>query len=178
MILLTLNAVLCGVCIVMSSRHAGWIFPALILVALLLLQSLLLLRKSRLDPLTGLYNLRHLEAMYRRYNLCRALTVYYFDLDHLKQVNDTCGHAAGDRLLMDFADSLRTGLPQWGCAFRIGGDEFLILIPSRGGYHPPARELPASWGAASGAGKDLRDLIRYAEQQMYRNRAISPETEK
>lgn len=169
MILLILCTCLCAVCTVMSSHAPLWCLPALLFLALLLIQSLYLHRKSRTDPLTGLYNLRHLQAMEGRYRHHPTITVYYFDLDDLKRVNDTGGHEAGDKLLVDFAADLRRKMPRGGRAFRVGGDEFLLILPGSAAYNPES-DFSASWGSASGSGKDLRNLIRGAEQQMYREK--------
>lgn len=152
---------------VMICLSALWILPGVLFLLLLLIQSLRLLRKSIRDPLTGLYNLRHLETLFVRCRNCRLVTVYYFDLDHLKQVNDTKGHDAGDRLLLDFADRLRSA---GGSACRVGGDEFILIQHGAGAYAPADTDISVSWGRASGAGRELRRLILDAERQMYRNR--------
>lgn len=170
MIILALNAVLCGFFIIISPQSAVWTCAALLSLAALFVQSLCLLRKSRTDPLTGLHNLRHLNTLRLRYRFCPALRVFYFDLDHLKKVNDTRGHAAGDRLLKNFAGQLRSGMPRGSLAFRIGGDEFLLIIPTSSEYSPsPA--LPASWGSAAGPGSELDSLILESECRMYHSRS-------
>ena len=81
------------------------------------------------DPLTNLLNRRsfvqHLDAEVarsRRYT--RPLALVVFDLDELKTVNDTQGHAAGDEALKRVADALRSTIRSGDNAFRIGGDEF------------------------------------------------------
>jgi diguanylate cyclase (GGDEF)-like protein len=85
------------------------------------------------DALTGLRNRRGLElaaaaeiARARRYG--RPLTIAYLDLDDFKHVNDTLGHAAGDRLLELVADGLRQ-VRVCDVAARVGGDEFVLLMP-------------------------------------------------
>lgn len=87
------------------------------------------------DPLTGLGNRRALLqtaslllARARRDSL--PITVAVADLDRLKEVNDRAGHAAGDRLLRCFAARLRSALRASEQAFRVGGDEFVILFPA------------------------------------------------
>ena len=54
------------------------------------------------------------------------------DLDHFKAVNDTAGHTTGDAVLRDVAQLLRTQLRAFDLAYRIGGEEFLVLLPGSG----------------------------------------------
>lgn len=80
------------------------------------------------DWLTGLPNRAHLTA-YAETLADRALAVLLLDLNGFKQVNDTYGHAAGDQLLRTVGDRLAATLPGPGMAGRLGGDEFLVLVP-------------------------------------------------
>ena len=57
-----------------------------------------------------------------------SLSIAYLDVDGLKAVNDTSGHPAGDRLLMDVADALRAELRAYDLVVRMGGDEFLCIL--------------------------------------------------
>jgi diguanylate cyclase (GGDEF)-like protein len=89
---------------------------------------------SMIDSLTGLYNRRfvekHLEAeIARAHRLSRPLTLMALDLDRFKEVNDTLGHAAGDLVLKHFAGLLRNVIRASDVAVRMGGDEFLVLLP-------------------------------------------------
>ncbi len=58
-----------------------------------------------------------------------ALSVAFVDVDHLKQVNDSLGHAAGDRLLQNVAHALRSRLRTYDLVVRYGGDEFICAMP-------------------------------------------------
>jgi diguanylate cyclase (GGDEF)-like protein len=89
---------------------------------------------AALDQLTGLYNRRSGEQrlaqeMSRAQRHGRPLTVLLMDLDGLKQVNDKHGHAAGDTLLKGFADRLQRAIRGSDLAVRLGGDEFMALLP-------------------------------------------------
>ena len=86
------------------------------------------------DPLTGLLNRRaledhHAEGARQAAQGGQPLALVLLDLDHFKRVNDTHGHATGDAVLRDFAATLRQGLRTDDALFRIGGEEFALLIP-------------------------------------------------
>ena len=87
-----------------------------------------------LDPLTGLYNRRHFFNVAftefkkaRRYG--RPLSVILLDADHFKNVNDTYGHAVGDRVLIHLSEIMRNSLRTVDILARYGGEEFIILLP-------------------------------------------------
>jgi diguanylate cyclase (GGDEF)-like protein len=86
------------------------------------------------DGLTGLYNHRHIHGLLaeefervERSNDC--MSVAMFDLDHFKNVNDTHGHQAGDRVLVELADILRETAREVDRLGRYGGEEFMVLLP-------------------------------------------------
>ncbi len=86
------------------------------------------------DPLTGLLNRRGLQRMLTREIAWgdrhgTDLLVVLLDLDNFKEVNDTHGHTAGDAVLQGIAKSLRGTLRSIDYVARIGGDEFIILLP-------------------------------------------------
>jgi diguanylate cyclase (GGDEF)-like protein len=95
------------------------------------------LAASRADPLTGLMNRRafreRLESEVeraRRYG--RDLSLLVIDVDRFKRINDTFGHQAGDRTLIRIGELLQRNRRMEDGAFRIGGDEFALLLPETG----------------------------------------------
>lgn len=86
------------------------------------------------DPLTGLYNRRHMEPSLER-ELARArrqaepVSILMCDLDHFKRFNDTYGHAAGDALLAEFGRLLKANCRAEDIPCRYGGEEFMLILP-------------------------------------------------
>jgi two-component system cell cycle response regulator len=95
------------------------------------------LRLAMVDPLTGLYNRRyagpHLSAIAARAGETGSpYAVMVVDLDRFKRVNDQHGHAAGDLVLVEVARRLTANLRDSDLLARIGGEEFLIVLPDSG----------------------------------------------
>ncbi|HEV2288453.1 MAG TPA: GGDEF domain-containing protein [Candidatus Acidoferrales bacterium] len=87
-----------------------------------------------LDPLTNLHNRRSgeqrlFEEIARSRRHTRPLTVLLLDLDGLKQCNDKFGHDMGDKMLRTFADRLKRAIRGSDLAVRLGGDEFMLILP-------------------------------------------------
>ena len=89
---------------------------------------------SDTDELTGLYNIRGFNALARhefgqaaRYH--RGFSLMMIDSDHLKEINDTYGHAAGDQLIQTIANVTRNAVKSTDILARYGGDEFVCLLP-------------------------------------------------
>jgi diguanylate cyclase (GGDEF)-like protein len=119
------------------------------------------------------------------------------DVDNLKAVNDAHGHAAGDRLLRQCADLLRSALRPYDKLYRWGGDEFLLVIPSARGLDVDLRlnevlgraeplevggggvvQLQVSLGSADyTSAEEMEAAIQAADEAMYRNKQTrkSPE---
>ncbi|WP_157265249.1 GGDEF domain-containing protein [Azohydromonas aeria] len=90
--------------------------------------------ESLRDPLTGLFNRRHLDGTLEQ-ELARArrggypLALVMLDLDHFKRINDTYGHAGGDALLRQLGRLLRAACRSGDTACRCGGEEFVLVLP-------------------------------------------------
>jgi diguanylate cyclase (GGDEF)-like protein len=92
--------------------------------------------QAQTDPLTGLYNHRAFHERLRRAlaNASRsheAVSVLMLDIDDFKRVNDIYGHGAGDEILRSLADTLKDAVRSSDIVYRLGGEEFAIVIVSR-----------------------------------------------
>ncbi|MEQ7870135.1 diguanylate cyclase [Chromohalobacter salexigens] len=93
-----------------------------------------LAEQAMADPLTGLWNRRYLKGQAAK-EMARArrggapLSLIVVDLDHFKHINDTHGHDVGDQVLQSFADTARAQLREGDILCRMGGEEFVILLP-------------------------------------------------
>jgi two-component system, cell cycle response regulator len=159
------------------------------------------------DALTGLFNRRYLEShvgtlVERARRSAAPLSVLMADIDAFKSVNDTLGHAAGDSVLREFAQRLRRSIRSVDLACRLGGEEFIVVMPDtslerarqagervRAGIAAePFRggplggvEVTASVGVATLEPRDqgLDDLVKRADQALYvakrqgRNRVVA-----
>ena len=96
--------------------------------------SYILRNLAMIDPLTGLYNRRFAEQrlaaeVARSERRGHPLTVLTLDLNNFKEINDTYGHPAGDQVLQEFASRLNKVIRGADLAVRLGGDEFLVVLP-------------------------------------------------
>lgn len=86
------------------------------------------------DPLTGLFNRRETtrlldEEVKRAKRYARSMAVLWIDFDHFKEINDTHGHAAGDRVLISTSQLLSESVRSVDIVGRFGGEEFVIILP-------------------------------------------------
>lgn len=154
-----------------------------------------------LDPLTGLFNRKALESRIFELEHQARLTGDWVcfvvcDLDHFKAVNDTHGHDRGDAVLKAVAYELRKALRSFELIYRLGGEEFLIVLaatdPVAGreiaerlratiaSCRPGGLELTVSVGVSAAKGKDVeyQSLFRSADVALYeakqdgRNRVV------
>ena len=151
-----------------------------------------LARLARTDPLTGLYN-RHALAEHISQccdaNPAAPVGIVFVDLDGFKQVNDAHGHSTGDAVLVHAAQLLARTIETPNSAYRLGGDELVVLCPDAAtddvealadtiraaltGSYPTLSAsvtLTASVGWTSGAADDIDSLLRNADADMYRQK--------
>jgi diguanylate cyclase (GGDEF)-like protein len=157
-------------------------------------QSFLWQNLALTDPLTGLFNRRFAErqitteisrAHRRRY----PLTLVVFDLNNFKLTNDRFGHLAGDLVLKTFAERLRSVVREGDVAVRLGGDEFLLLLPECNDSRLPAilnrlegidvefgeQRIPVNFSAGSTeyrSGDTSQDLLDRADQALYQDKKV------
>lgn len=149
------------------------------------------------DPLTSLYNRNRLKQLLNEYNLTAELDrqsddvraiIVGVDIDKFKEVNDYYGHLVGDDILVNTARLLQECCRETDFAFRVGGDEFLLVllnIPldevatrmdhlNKQLLSDSRKIVPASgfsFGISMGMESDLPNLIKEADSQMYINKA-------
>jgi diguanylate cyclase (GGDEF)-like protein len=152
-----------------------------------------LVDKAETDELTQLPNRIALKAEFERQTSdTRAVTgwVLFLDLDGFKEINDVYGHETGDLVLQTVADRLRTNLRPGDRAFRLGGDEFLVVVDKVHGHHQISARLQqaigapmelgdvtisvgVSIGAAPVGERTLPEAIAEADRLMYSEKATA-----
>lgn len=152
-------------------------------------------RKASTDPLTGLANraafqekLAQQAGYFQRYN--RPFSLLVIDVDFFKKFNDTYGHEAGDRVLQHVADLLRITVRDIDLPARLGGEEFVVLLPETGVrqaaeagervrrtievrslvWNGKPLRITVSVGAAAcpDCGAEPAELLRLADEALYR----------
>ncbi|PIW27657.1 MAG: PleD family two-component system response regulator [Rhodobacterales bacterium CG15_BIG_FIL_POST_REV_8_21_14_020_59_13] len=151
------------------------------------------------DPLTGLHNRRYISSRLQQVTEIvasgdTAASVVLADLDHFKRVNDSYGHEAGDFILREFSERLKSRLRAVDLAARYGGEEFVILMPDaplieakagaerlRAVVADTPFRLPGEGGvltvtvsigvAEIHPGDDVDSVLRRADEALYRAKA-------
>ena len=145
---------------------------------------------QQLDELTGLLNQK--SYLNKTASLSGDVTLVVFDVDDFKQVNDNHGHLTGDQCLKEVADCIKDAYSRYGLCYRIGGDEFCVLLDPEADaekcYRKLIQELNVrrqgmellpyvSVGSASYAkGDDILSVKENADNDMYRFKKAHKET--
>jgi len=142
------------------------------------------------DPLTGLYNRRFYEEELTRLDTKRniPLTIIMGDVNGLKLINDSFGHAVGDELLKKVADVIRKGCREGDIIARLGGDEFVIVLPKTDAFKAAkvinrinallkkekveSVDISISFGheTKSNEKEEIQSIYKAAEDYMYRKK--------
>lgn len=143
---------------------------------------------AELDEMTGVFNRnKYLSMTSASYAHEDTVAVIFWDINGLKKTNDELGHSSGDELITSIADAIKLVSNQFDNAYRIGGDEFVMIM--RGGTEMSAQRkieewegelekiqkntkirLSASAGYAAGPGIHLDQIIKKADEMMYENK--------
>ena len=145
--------------------------------------------ESRYDKMTGLFNkneyLKKLECLYSK---IENIGIVYMDVNGLKEINDRYGHEKGDLLICTVADSIKHILDDNIDAFRVGGDEFILVVQNSNENDVSC--IVERWrqvlnimnntakncicevavGYACGTGKDIENIKNMADYKMYENK--------
>lgn len=124
-----------------------------------------------IDELTGLYNRKKLSSI-----RMKKFDLIYLDLDGLKKVNDTKGHAVGDLMIIRFAQAIDQIISRHEQAFRVGGDEFVIVVkPNEGQLFVDKLEhglqgesIRFSYGIEATNINELTQALEKTDQAMYK----------
>ena len=148
-------------------------------------------RLSEIDEMTHLYNRNKYNQMMKEYfPKIDRVAVIFWDLNGLKSTNDSLGHDVGDYLITIFAKTIFNISGTNRCAFRTGGDEFVLIIENPAEHENEAVlaewkqdmvnmnnsskvPLSASVGYAVGKGSEIEQLIAMADQMMYAEKLSS-----
>lgn len=152
------------------------------------IRELELKRLSEMDGMTGLYNKnKYLAMLAEHYPKVDNVGVLFWDADGLKKVNDTYGHEVGDSLITTLGASIQEFCSETRHGYRIGGDEFVLIMEHA--EEEEVRKVMKEWeshfskmnrqaetsffasvGFAVGSGKDIEEIVRCADEQMYQEK--------
>lgn len=160
------------------------------------LKGLYLQRMSEIDDMTQLYNKnKYLSMIKEHYPAIKEVGVIFWDVNGLKETNDTLGHVMGDKLIAAIADSIR-GFTNDKCrAYRVGGDEFIMICEDENelkmneivnewnkiiAENNKESEIPlsAAVGYAAGKGENIGAIIKRADDRMYANKIAGKKNRK
>jgi diguanylate cyclase (GGDEF)-like protein/putative nucleotidyltransferase with HDIG domain len=140
---------------------------------------------ATVDPLTGLANRRQLaedmDSLWTQLDGERTVSLVLLDLDGFKAYNDTFGHLGGDMLLRRLAQAFKEAVGERGCAYRLGGDEFCVLLREHAGEaiigdclqalsaQGDGFSITASYGTVTlpDEARDTQMALQLADERMY-----------
>lgn len=142
--------------------------------------------KIALDPMTGVFTRRYvLEQVAFLLREKEPFSLVFIDLDHLKQVNDREGHRAGDLYLLRFTQEFSAYLRKADIFARVGGDEFVVLLPGCPQQTAEKRmeairsrlagQSSFSYGVTfvpKDSGRNVEEIFRLADKEMYRDKQV------
>lgn len=149
--------------------------------------------RKDMDARTKLYNKNKYEDMaINYYPSIDRIAVAFWDLNNLKKINDSFGHAVGDFLIQTMSQKLLAVSNERCRTYRIGGDEFLLILDDpapdemnrliqqiknelSSGTNTTGLRILAAVGSAEGCGSDIRSLVQKADAAMYLDKAKSKE---
>lgn len=146
-------------------------------------------RLSEIDEMTKMYNRNKYRIMVKEYySTIPKVGVIFWDVNGLKLINDTKGHEYGDRLIRSVASLVREFANDYAKAYRIGGDEFLLILENA--TEEQLEELVRAWncrlkeknetsefqisaavGYSIGPGIDIENTVKQADHYMYRRKS-------
>ena len=145
--------------------------------------------ESTHDEMTGVFNKnKYLYMVKNEYPKVSNVGVIFFDVNGLKTINDTLGHEMGDALIKSAAKSLKYFETEYNKIYRMGGDEFIFIMENT--TDEKVEHMLKSWqkildasnaartdfkcemasGYAIGAGKDIEEIVKLADDRMYKNK--------
>jgi diguanylate cyclase (GGDEF)-like protein/PAS domain S-box-containing protein len=142
------------------------------------------------DQLTGLYNRRYFEEELKRLDVQRnlPLTIVMADVNGLKLINDSFGHAVGDELLKKVSEVMKKGFRADDIIARLGGDEFVVLLPKIDNYDTEqiVKRIKAfalkenvgsigisisfGWETKNNNDENVQEVLKKAEDHMYKKK--------
>lgn len=152
------------------------------------LRELYLKRMSEIDDMTQLFNKNKYRSMVSEYYpSIKNVGVIFWDVNGLKETNDTLGHVAGDKLISNIAESIKEFTSDSKRAYRVGGDEFVMIVEKAN--EKKIKDIISQWeknieeinkseevalsaavGFAVGDGADIAVVIKEADDNMYQNK--------
>ena len=146
---------------------------------------------SETDDMTKVYNRnKYLDMIRDYYPHIQEVSVIFWDVNGLKQTNDKIGHESGDILIKEIAAAIAGAVAEEGMVYRIGGDEFIMIIDNPSdeegknisasvaemiekANEGSSLKITSAVGIAKGYGRDVLEVVKRADEEMYKNKVKS-----